>query len=343
MKALFVTQPGPTPELEVRDVETPEAGPNDVVIQVHASGLCGHDIAIMTGLLRRGVDHSVILGHEISGTIAQLGSDVTGLSEGDPVVASLTACCGQCDRCRSGLDYRCRNGIGVGHGVNGGFAEYVRLPATSVTALPADLDLLGASLIACPIGVAVRAAKPVARISAGETTLVTGAGGGLGVHAVQVAGALGAQVFAATSSPDKLDVLDRFAPGGSILGGELDFSELVLAFTEDQGADVVIDTVGSATFRSAIRSLSQYGRMVLLGEVEGGRTSLNLTDVMFRDAAIYGSTGASRPDIETAIEMVAAGSVEPIVHEAMPLEDATEAVRLVTSRQVTGRIALTPR
>ena len=343
MKALFVTQPGPTPELEVRDVETPEAGPNDVVIQVHASGLCGHDIAIMTGLLRRGVDHSVILGHEISGTIAQLGSDVTGLSEGDPVVASLTACCGQCDRCRSGLDYRCRNGTGVGHGVNGGFAEYVRLPATSVTALPADLDLLGASLIACPIGVAVRAAKPVARISAGETTLVTGAGGGLGVHAVQVAGALGAQVFAATSSPDKLDVLDRFAPGGAILGGELDFSELVLAFTEDQGADVVIDTVGSATFRSAIRSLSQYGRMVLLGEVEGGRTSLNLTDVMFRDAAIYGSTGANRPDIETAIEMVAAGSVEPIVHEAMPLEDATEAVRLVTLRQVTGRIALTPR
>ena len=327
----------------MRDVETPEAGPNDVVIEVHAAGLCGHDIAIMTGLLRRGVDHSVILGHEISGTIAQLGSDVTGLSEGDAVVASLTASCGTCDRCRSGLDYRCRNGTGVGHGINGGFAEYVGLPATSVTVLPADLDLTGASLIACPIGVCVRAAKSVARISAGETALVTGAGGGLGVHAVQVAGALGAQVFAATSSPEKLDALDRFAPGGSILGGELDFSELVFAFTEDQGADVVIDTVGSATFSSAIRSLSQYGRMVLLGEVKGNRTTLNLTDIMFRDAAIYGSTGASRPDIETAIAMVASGSVEPVVHAAMPLEDAADAVRQITSRQATGRIALTPR
>ena len=343
MKALFVKQPGPTPEFEIREVDTPEAGPNDVVIEVHAAGLCGHDIAIMTGLLRRGVDHSVILGHEISGTIAQLGSDVTALSEGDPVVASLTASCGQCDRCNSGLDYRCRNGSGVGHGVNGGFAEYVKLPATGVTPLPSDIDLVGASLIACPIGVCVRAAKSVARVSAGESVLVTGAGGGLGVHAVQIAGALGAQVFAATSSPEKLDGLDSYAPGGAILGGELDFSELVLAFTEDQGADVVIDTVGSATFRSAIRSLSQYGRMVLLGEVEGSRASLNLTDIMFRDAAIYGSTGASRPDIEAAIELVASGDVQPVVHTTMPLEDASEAVSLVTSRQATGRVALTPR
>ncbi len=344
MKALFVSEPGPEPGFEVRDVETPEAGPKDVVIEVHATGICGHDIAIMTGLLRRGVDHSVILGHEISGTIAQVGSDVSGLSEGDPVVASLTASCGRCDRCNSGLDYRCRYGTGVGHGVNGGFAEYIRLPATSVTPLPSDVELVGACLIGCPIGVCVRAARSVARVAAGESVLVTGAGGGLGVHAVQIANALGAgQVFAATSSPEKLDVLDGYAPGGAILGGELDFSELVLAFTEDQGADVVIDTVGSATFRSAIRSLSQYGRMVLLGEVEGGRASLNLTDIMFRDAAIYGSTGASRPDIEAAIEMVTSGSVQPVVHTAMPLEDAAEAVSLVTSRQVTGRVVLTPR
>ena len=344
MKALFVTQPGPEPAFEVREVETPEAGPKDVVIEVEAAGICGHDIAIMTGLLRRGVDHDVILGHEVSGTIAQVGSDATGLSEGDPVVASLTASCGRCGRCTSGLDYRCRYGTGVGHGVNGGFAEFTKLPATSVTVLPSGVDLAGACLIACPIGVCVRAAKSVARVAAGESVLVTGAGGGLGVHAVQVAGALGAvQVFAATSSPEKLDVLDGYAPGGAMLGGELDFSELVLAFTEDQGADVVIDTVGSATFRSSIRSLSQFGRMVLLGEVEGGRASLNLTDIMFRDAAIYGSTGASRPDIEAAIEMVASGAVQPVVHTTLPLEEAAEAVSLVTSRQATGRVALTPR
>lgn len=343
MRALYVAEAAREPVLEVRDVPTPEAGADEVVVEVAAAGLCGHDIAIMTGLLRRGVDHGVVLGHEVSGRIAQVGDGVEALSVGDAVVASLTAACGACDRCAAGVDYRCRNGSGVGHGADGGFAEYVRLPAVSVTPLPDGVDLGSACLIACPIGVAARAAKSVARLRPGETALVTGGGGGLGIHAVQVANALGAaQVFAATSSPEKLDAIDRYAPGGAILGGELDFSELVMAFTYDEGVDVVIDTVGSATFRSALRCLSQYGRMALLGEVEGGRASLSLTDIMFRDAAILGSTGASKPDIEAAVQMVASGAVEPVIGEAVALEDAAGAVATVARREVVGRVALTP-
>ena len=164
----------------------------------------------------------------------------------------------------------------------------------------------------------------------------------MGVHAVQIAAALGAQVFAATSSPEKLDALERFAPGGVMLGGELDFSELVLAFTEDEGVAAVIDTVGSATFESSMRSLAQYGRMVLLGEVEGGRARISLTDIMFRDAAIHGSTGASLPDIAAAISLVESGQVQPVIHATLPLEEAREAVRLVTDREALGRVVLTP-
>ena len=341
MRALFVRNPGQVPDLEVREVETPTPRAGEVLVEVDSAGLCGHDIAIMTGLLRRGVDHDVILGHEVSGRVAQVGEGVSGVSEGDAVVASLTAFCGECDRCRSGLDYRCRVGRGIGHGMNGGFAEYVALPARSVTPIPDGIDLTAAALLACPIGVCVRALA-VAGVSAGESVLVTGAGGGLGIHAIQVAGSLGAQVFAATSSAEKLDVLDRFAPGGVILGGELDFSELVLAFTEDAGVDVVVDTVGSAVVSSSIRSLAQYGRMALLGEVAGGRAPIRLTDIMFRDATLHGSTGANRGDVATAVKLVAQGEVEPVVHETAPLEDAAEWVRMVTERSVTGRVVLRP-
>ncbi len=342
MKALFVKEPGATPRLELREVAHPTPRAGQVIVKVEAAGLCGHDIAIMTGLLRRGVDREVTLGHEISGRISQVGEDVTALSEGDPVVASLTAFCGECDRCRAGMDYRCRYGRGVGHGLNGGFAEYVRLPARSVTPIPADMDMTGASLLACPIGVCVRAIKSVAKVKPEEIALIVGAGGGLGVHALQVASALGAQVFAATSTPEKLDALERFAPGAVILGGELDFSELVLAFTEDAGADVVIDTVGSATFESSMLSLAQYGRMALLGEVAGGRARLSLTDIMFRDGAIHGSTGASLGDIAAAAELVRSGAVKPVVHARLPLEEAAEAVRMVADREALGRVILNP-
>ena len=341
MRALFVRNPGQVPDLEVREVETPTPRAGEVLVEVDSAGLCGHDIAIMTGLLRRGVDHNVILGHEISGRIAGVGKGVTGISDGDAVVASLTAFCGECDRCMSGLDYRCRVGRGVGHARNGGFAEYVALPARSVMPVPEGVDLIGAALLACPIGVCVRALA-VAGVSAGESVLVTGAGGGLGVHAIQVARSLGSQVFAATSSAEKLDDLERFAPGGVIMGGELDFSELVLAFTEDEGVDVVVDTVGSAVVSSSIRSLGQYGRMALLGEVTGGRTPIRLTDIMFRDATIYGSTGANREDIATAARLVAQGEVEPVIHATASLEDAAEWVRMVTERSVTGRVVLRP-
>ncbi len=341
MRALFVKNPGPVPDLEVREVETPTLGAGDVLVQVDSAGLCGHDIAIMTGLLRRGVNHNVILGHEISGHIEEMGEGVSDVSEGDAVVASLTAFCGECDRCASGLDYRCRYGRGVGHAINGGFAEYVALPARSVTPIPEGIDLAGAALLACPIGVCVRALK-VAGLLAGESALVTGAGGGLGVHAIQIAASLGAQVFAATSSVEKLDALEGYAPGGVILGGELDFSELALAFTEDEGVDVVVDTVGSAVTSSSIRSLAQYGRMVMLGEVAGGRAAIRLTDLMFRDATLRGSTGANREDIAMAANLVAEGEVEPVIHATTPLEDAAEWVGLVTERSVVGRVVVSP-
>lgn len=343
MRALFIKTPGPVPELEIRQVDDPQAGDGEIVLKVGAAGLCGHDVAAMTGLLRRGVRYDVIPGHEIAGHVAQTGAGVSGLSVGDAVAASLTAFCGDCDRCRDGRDYRCRVGRGLGHGANGGFAEYVRLPARCVAPVPDGVEIVQAALAACPVGVCVRALREAARLEAGESVLVTGAGGGLGTHAIQTARAMGADpVFGVTTSPDKLDAVESLTPGGAILGGDFDFSELALAFTEDEGVNVVIDTVGAATIRSSIRSLSQSGRAVVIGEVTGERAPINLTNLMFRDAAIRGSTGANRADFETALHMLRRGEAQPVIAEIMPLEDAEEAVRRLTAREAVGRIVFSP-
>ncbi|PKB63754.1 MAG: hypothetical protein BZY80_05775 [SAR202 cluster bacterium Io17-Chloro-G2] len=342
MRALTVDQPGHPPALSVKEVPVPQPGPEEVLIRVVGCGFCHHDMLVMSGTLRRGVAPGVILGHEIAGVVEQTGGQVTGLNAGDSVVSILTNACGRCDRCQGGQEHRCRSGVGVGHGRNGGFAEYVAVSEFSLIQVADGTDLISAALLACPIGVALQAAQDVAQIKPGETVVVTGAGGGLGVHAVQAAAALGARVLAVTSSPEKLGSLAPLGGEEILHTEELDFSEMVLALTEDEGAAVVLDTVGSPLFPSAWRSLAQFGRLVLLGEVAGHRVELNLAEIIFRDARVQGASGVSRASVRQAAEMASRGELKPIVCRTFALEEAEAAFALLASRQTLGRLVFTP-
>lgn len=342
-RALTLTGPAEDPSLAVVQVDRRALGPHDVMVEVAACGFCYHDVAVMRGMLRRGVKPEIVLGHEISGHIAETGSEVTTVTPGDLVIATLTTFCGECSRCRRGAEYRCLLGKGVGHAIDGGFAELVLLPEASVVAIPYGVSPEHAALLACPIGVALRALQDVARVESGETVLVTGAGGGLGVHGIQAASALGARVLAVTTSPDKVERLEAMGVAEIVLAdGELDYSEIVMALTEDNGVDVVFDTVGSVLFQSNLASLAQFGRMVLLGEITGGRVSMSPAEIMFRDATVAGSTGAERRHILKAAEMVAAGLVRPIISQTFALEDALDAYRLIRDKQTFGRVLLKP-
>ena len=343
MRALVLERPGDEPILAVRNLPVPSPGPGEAVLEVAACGMCYHDVAVIAGTLRRGVKAEVVLGHEISGRVAEVGDGVEGLSVGDRVVATLTTYCGRCANCAAGRQYRCDSGQGLGHGLDGGFAQYICLPSNSFVRLPDGIDLAEAAVLGCPLGVALRAVRDVARVRPGETVLVTGAGGGLGIHAAQVAAALGARTLTVTGSPEKLEAIEETARCEVILAdGELDFAEIVLALTEDEGVNAAIDTVGSALFRSVLNSLAQYGRMTLLGEIEGQRVSLNLAEVLFRDATINSSTGAGPRDIEDAAQMVADGLVSPVVSARYALEDWKQAYDAMRDRRTFGRVVLTP-
>lgn len=311
-------------------------------MRVTACGFCHHDWSVMAGVLRRGVAPNVILGHEISGVVEGTGSDVTGLKSGDRVVSILTEACGLCERCANGREHRCRDGKGIGHGRDGGLAEFVALSEHSLVKVPDGLDPVGAALLACPMGVALQAVREVAQVAPGQTVVVTGAGGGLGAHVVQAAAALGARVLAVSSSPEKENALRELGADEFLETNGLEFAELVMALTGDEGADVVIDTVGSALFPSTLRSLAQYGRLVLLGEIQGERVSLNPAEIIFRDAQVLGASGVSRATLELAGQLVLEGKLRPVVDLELALEQAAEAYRLVSERRPTGRIVLLP-
>lgn len=333
--------------LEIRDVAKPKVAHRQALIQVTACGFCHHDRAVMAGTLRRGVADNVILGHEISGVVIEVGSGVARLQPGDRVVNILTEACGDCDRCADGREHRCHQGLGIGHSRDGGFAEFVALSEHSLVKIPEEIDPVGAALISCPIGVSLKAVRETAMVSQEDTVVVTGAGGGLGAHAVQAAIALGATVFAVSSSPGKNDLILELG-ATEVLASEvpgddgLDFSEIVIAMTGNKGADAVIDTVGSALFPSTLRSLAQFGRLVLLGEIQGRSVTVNPAEIIFRDAMVLGTSGVSRTTVELASQMVADGRIRPVIHAQLPLEQAGEAFQMVSDRSPMGRVVLIP-
>ena len=346
MRALIVEDSGNPPRLSVTDVPQPLPGPGEALVRVAACGFCHHDLLVMSGALRRGVGPGVVLGHEIAGVVEAVGESVERVRTGDRVVSLLTDACGNCDRCLSGLEHRCRNGEGIGHGRNGGFAEFVVLSQHSLVQLPDALEFPAASLLACPAGVALQALLAVG-VSEGETVVITGAGGGLGVHAVQLAAALGARIIAVTSTSGKASILYRHGADDVIeMGGPgsgLEFWEVVLALTGDEGADVVVDTVGTPTLLSSVRCLRQYGRLALLGEVGGGDSLRGLIpEIIFRDARVTGVSGVSRATLEQVIALAAEGKVAPVLQQTLPLEQANQAFELLSSKTVLGRLALFP-
>ena len=345
MRALSVVAAGRPPALAMVERPVPTLAPGEALLRVDACGFCHHDLLVMAGALRRGVAPGVTLGHEIAGTVVGVAHDVSDLRLGDRVVSLLTAACGQCRRCRAGREHRCLVGAGVGHGRDGGFAEYVALPATALVSIPDSIPAAPAALLACPAGVALSGVAAL-RLTPGETVVVTGAGGGLGAHGVQLAAMQGARVIAVTTSPEKAPELETLG-ASVVIAAEagLNIADVVMAVTEDAGAEAALDTVGPPLWPATLRCLGQYGRLALLGDVTGEPAPLPLAEAIFRDLTIVGVSGVSRATLKWAVSLIEEGRLSPVVASVLPLtpDGMAEAWRLVAARQALGRVALTPR
>ena len=185
MRAVALEVAGPEPRLAMRYLPTPSVGDYDVLVQVAACGFCHHDLLVMEGVLRRGVNLPLIPGHEVAGQVVEVGPKVTAVQPGDRVVCLLAA--------------------------NGGMAQFVSVRETGLVKIPSSIGWIESCLLACPVGVAIKGVEK-AQIQAGETVVVTGAGGGLGVHLVQLARNRGARVLAVTSSKQSRNPSSRWEP-----------------------------------------------------------------------------------------------------------------------------------
>ena len=341
MKKLILDSIGSIPEFKFVETNIPEILDDEVLIKVSSVGVCYHDLLISEGTLRRGVKDNLVLGHEFSGQVVQFGESIKDLNKNDKIVSTLTSSCGYCDDCINGNDYQCSNAEGFGHGIDGALSEYLVLKRNNIIKLPQSFDMISSSLISCPIAVSFKALKDVARIQEGQTIVIFGCGGGLGIHAAQIAKALGANVIGFTSSSDKLQKLYPFVDQLFLIEKDLDPSEVVLSLTGNKGADVVFNPVGSLFFKTSIDCLSNKGKMLILGQLDSSSVSINLAEILFREISILGSVGADINHIHKVIDMISDKKIFPIIDHIIPIERTTEAYKLLKSNVVSGRIVLT--
>jgi acryloyl-coenzyme A reductase len=339
MKAVTFAEFGAPSVLKATTIERPEPGPDDVLVKIHAAGVCYHDVLSRGGKIPGGQPGRV-LGHEIAGEIVAAGADVPKERIGARVVIYQRLYCGRCRYCLSGRHDLCRNSRVLGESGGGGYAEFTCAPARNAIRMPDGLDMTAAALAVCPVGTSVRAALGVAEIGPGQTVLVTGAGGGLGLHQIQVAKSVSARVIAVTSSDEKADIVRKAGADEVIVSPDLKFSAEVWARTGKQGVDAVLENVVSDTFSESLRSCAQHAIIVVLGNIATKRVEIDPGLVIARRIRIAGSGNATYKDVQIALHLLATGKVKPCIGAVLPFPRAAEGHAMMEERKVTGRVVL---
>ena len=346
MRAVVVDVPGGPEVMRLCDVPIPEMRPTDVLIRVESCGVCFHDVVTRNGVLRRGIKMPVIPGHEVSGVIEKIGPHVFGFKPGDRVTTTQRRhICGHCNYCRSSRETSCNDREFLGDiGLNGGYAEFVTVQQDGVCHIPQGVSFNQAAITSCAIGTELNAVRDVGKVKMGEKVLVTGAGGGLGVHGIQLARLAGAYVIAVTSSTEKQKIiLENGAHEVLLVERGEDFSGAVKDATGGNGGDVVIDNVGSPTFEATRRSLAMGARWIFVGQVTGDFVKLNPAQLFMRDISILSAKSTSKRQLQDALDLVARGDIKPVITGEMSLEHAAQAHSDVEAGRSTGRIILKPR
>jgi D-arabinose 1-dehydrogenase-like Zn-dependent alcohol dehydrogenase len=343
MRALVLREPGSVAALHCETIPEPLPGPRQVVIRVAFCGVCSHDVSVCTGILRRGIRLPCVPGHEIAGTVVATGCSVDDFSIGDRVATTQREhVCGHCRYCRSGREPLCVEQVFLGDTrLNGGYAEYVAVDADNVVLVPDDVALDSAAIASCAIGTMLHAVRAVGRIAPGDRVLVTGAGGGLGVHGVQLAKRAGGRVIAQTTSAAKVAALKEYGADAVVVASrDGDFSADVKAATDGEGVDCVLDTVGTPVFAPTRRSLARGGRWVLIGQLNGAFVPFNPAQLFLRGISMLSATSATREELRLCLTMLRHGGIRAVLGGCFPLARATEALALVQSGAVTGRVVL---
>jgi NADPH:quinone reductase-like Zn-dependent oxidoreductase len=341
MKATVFHEQGDTSVLRVEEMPQPTPGLTDVIVKVHACGVNRLDIYSRTGRTKIApMPH--ISGSEVAGEIVALGDAVSGLSVGQAIAVAPYLFCGQCEFCRVGEEVICLKSDIVGLGNQGGYAEYIRVPAANVVALPKGVDFIAAAAVGLAAITAWHMLTRQAPLRPGQDVLVHAAGSGVGSAAIQIARLCGARVITTVGSAAKMEHARQLGADEVINYREQDFLQEVRRITGKRGVDVVVEHVGEETWDKSVACLTRRGRLVTCGATTGNEGKVNLWSMFAKEISLIGSYGGTRQDLAEVLQLVARGHFHPVVAGTYTLEQVGQAQLLMENREQFGKLIVTP-
>jgi NADPH:quinone reductase-like Zn-dependent oxidoreductase len=341
MRAARFHENGGPEVVRIEEVPRPSAGPGEVLVRVRAAALNHLDLWVRRGIpIETTMPH--VGGSDVAGTVEELGEGVARVAVGERVVVNPSLSCGHCEWCAAGEVPLCPEYRILGEHTDGGFTEYVAVPAANVYRLPDHLSFEAAAALPISYMTAWRAVVGRGRVRPGEDVLVLGASGGTASAAVQIARLAGARVFAVTSGAENVARVRELGADVVYDRDRVDFSREVFKDTGRRGVDVVVENVGEATWKGSVRALARGGRLVCYGATTGPRGDIDLRVLFWKQVEIIGTTMASRPEFEAMLRAVFRGDLAPVVDSVMPLDRAREAHERLEAGGQFGKIVLVP-
>lgn len=342
MKAIRFHEHGGLDVLKYEDAPEPKIQANEVLVKIKACALNHLDIWLRVGVRRWQLPMPRIVGSDISGEVAEVGSLVARVKPGERVLLCPGISCGQCEACCKGLDSACRTYTLFGVMVDGGYAEYVKSPEANVVPIPGDLSFDEAAAVPLVFITAWHMLFARAGLKPGEDVLVVGAGSGVGSAAIQIVKLVGARVIATAGTDAKLEKARALGADEVINHSKQSIGEEVKRLTDKRGVDIVFEHVGPAVWDQCFESLATYGRLVTCGATSGTEAKFDIRDLYGRQRAILGSFMGGKGELMEALKLIAQRKLKAVIDSAFPLRDAAAAQKKMEGRDFFGKILLHP-
>ena len=340
MKAVLIHEFGGPEVLNYEEVPDPTLRKDFVLVRIRACALNHLDLWVRKGL--PGVKLPHILGSDIAGEVTECGEYISDLKPGTRVLLSPMLFCGHCEQCNSGRQNFCPQFAVLGNNAEGGNCELIAVPRVNVIPIPDSLGFVEAASVPLVFLTAWHMLVGNARLRAGQTVLVLGAGSGVGTAAIQICKMLGADVIATAGDERKMAKARELGADHTIDHYKQKISDEVRRITGKRGVDIVFEHVGTATWADSIRSLKYGGTLVTCGATTGFDASLDLRVLFARQLSFHGSYMGAMGELDEVLKHVFAGKLKPVVDRTFPLSETRAAHEYLASGEQFGKVVVVP-